>query len=158
MEILVSIIGGFIVGVIIGVLSNRWVAKRFEPPRKQKVDKFKSYYGLLTKWYSNNKEGNTMEHILLKSGYKRIAIYGMGEIGTMLYDALEGSSIEIAYAMDRKVKNCFSNLDIHELSEEIEEVDAIIVTVPFAFESVKKEIEARSTVKVESLEYLLFDV
>ncbi len=86
-----------------------------------------------------------------KNNIQNIAIYGMGVFGNKLYSVLKKIDINVKYIIDQKVD--VKNIDITKVSieEDLEEVDAIIVTPLFDFENIKKRIVHKVPYKVISL-------
>ncbi len=82
-------------------------------------------------------EENILECRLCNLGYKKIAIYGMGTIGKMMYSLLKNSNdISVEYYTDRRQSKdiplkYFSNKDIASLP--YEDIDAIVVTPSYCY-------------------------
>lgn len=123
-----------------------------------KVDKFKGYYNLLNQWLINIHEGKSIVDYLKKNDYKKIAIYGMGELGNRLYEELKNSDITVEYAIDKEANRVYSELEVVSIEDELKEVDMIIVTAIFAFEDIVKNLEEHCNYKVISLEDVIYDI
>ncbi len=96
--------------------------------------------------------------------YFKIGIYGMGSIGSRLYDMLSGSDIEAVFAMDRQAKKIICNMPVFSLEDTqvedyMKQVNIVIVTAQSAFESIKKQIEEKnSEVLVFSFKSILLEM
>ncbi len=67
-----------------------------------KVMKFKSQFYLVSRWLGLKQEKRNLSEYFEENGYKNIAIYGLGTLGEYLSNELEGTSIEIKFAIDEK--------------------------------------------------------
>ena len=63
------------------------------------------------------------------SSAKKIAIYGFGKLGKLLYRDFKESGIEVAEVIDRKGNLLNTNVDIKTLNDRLEPVDYLINTV-----------------------------
>ena len=124
----------------------------------EKVDKFKSYYNMLNQWLLLKQQGKSLTKYFEDKGYKSIAIYGMGEMGNRLYDELLGTDIVVKYAIDKNAANTYSELTVCELEDELETVDAIIVTAIFAFEEIEASVNGVVNYPVISLEDVVYGI
>ena len=154
---IVAVLAGSI-GIIIGIgTAVVTVGKNFNKDNG-KVDKFKSYYYMLNHWLQLKQKGKCMESYFVEKGYKEIAIYGMGELGKRLYSELENTDIKIKYAVD-KMANCeITGLEIFDLDETLDEVDAIIVTATFDFEAIYEKLQEKVSFPIVSLEDIIYEI
>lgn len=105
----------------------------------------------LNNWLQMYQMKKNMVPYIKYMGYKSIAIYGMGILGQRLYDELEECDILVKYAIDRNAANIRDLVDVKHPSEELESVDAIIVTSLFYFEEIKREMENKMECPIISL-------
>jgi hypothetical protein len=139
--------------VTVGYLKNKVIAER-----ANKVDKFKGYYNLLNQWLIIKNEGLSLEKFFIDKNYKTIAIYGMGEMGNRLYDELKGTSITVKYAIDKNAENTYAEIDVFDLEDTLEEVDAVIVTAIFDFNAIEEKISDIVQCPIVSLEDVVYDI
>lgn len=155
---LVALIGGSI-GAVIGAAAAGKFSKDVIEDKDKKVDKFKSYYNMLNQWLILAKEGKTLEEYFVENGYKTIAIYGMGEMGNRLYDELKNSTVvEIKYAIDKNAASTYSELNVIDVDDEMDEVDAVIVSAIFAFDEIEEELSEKISCPIISLEDVVYEV
>lgn len=119
----------------------------------RKQQKFRKYYAVLNSWMSLklNKTETDVINCFLERGYRKIAIYGMGGIGQNLLKQLKNSEVEVLYGID----DCGGDsdeIDIYLSDDELEPVDAIIVTAMYDFEDIKNKLENNTTSEIVSLE------
>lgn len=151
-----------VIPVIIGglagsIASMLFMNKKIEDKNK-KVDKFKSYYNMLNQWLLLKQEGKTLEEYFVNNGYKNIAIYGMGEMGNRLYDELKDSNITVKYAVDENAAEIYPGIEVFGKEEEYPDVDVIIVTAIFAFDSIEKELQKKIKFPVIALDNVIYGI
>lgn len=145
-------------GAIAGSLGIMSVKNKKLEEKDKKIKKFKDYYNMLNQWLALKQEGMTLEQYFVENHYKSIAIYGMGEMGSRLYEELKDSSIEIKYAIDKNPGFTYSDLDVMEMEDELEPVDAVIVTAIFAFDDIDEPLSEKMNCPVISLEDVVYDI
>lgn len=141
-------------GVFLGWKAGKCREKDYQ---RKELYKYKSYFYTLVRLYHAGMEGKTVDDLLRQRGIEKIAIYGMGELGTILYEELKDTGITVAYGIDQSVSR-HPEITVIQKENIKEETDAIIVTIPFAYESVKKDLEKLVSCPIISLEHLLYEV
>lgn len=145
------------VGALMMKNIDRIVDKKTD--KTDKVNKFKGYYQILSRWLALKQEGKQLEQYFVNNDYKTIAIYGMGEMGNRLYEELKDSvKVEIKYAIDKNMKNICSRLSILDLKSDMPKVDVIIVTATFAFYEIERELSKKINYPIVSLEEILLEI
>lgn len=88
-----------------------------------------SFYQLLSSWMQLKLAGRSIADILKARKMNRIAIYGMGKHGKMLYQDLQGYDIKIEYFIDKN-RDLAANhtIPVYEPTESLPEVDVIVIT------------------------------
>lgn len=118
--------------------------------------KFKEYYDLLDQWMMNREQGMCIENYFLKSNYRNIAIYGMGPMGNHLYNELSKSDkVHVIYAIDKKGSTIFPELSIKKPTEELPEVDAVVITVTVSYGEIVPMLEEKICCSMVSLEEVI---
>lgn len=125
--------------------------------------RYKKYYGLTSVWLSQIlSDKDSVKEYLDNSGYKKIAIYGMGSIAELLSKQFERyTDTEIKYYIDRNGRELFYGLNGLEVVDvegiaEMEEVDVIIVTAIADYDEILSEIRKKtSNIRVVSLEEII---
>lgn len=125
-----------------------------ESPREAK---FRRYYELYNQWLKLKNDGYRLETFFSQNGYKKIAIYGMGEIANRLIEELEDSSVDILYGIDKNMSQAFAEIDIIGMDEcdRFDDVDCIVVTPVHVYEKIKKELEGKTKAMLHSVEEIL---
>lgn len=127
-----------IIGILIGSsIMNYYAQKKIS---KQKTENVKSFQILtfLNNWLIMHQMNKNMSPYIEDMGYKEIAIYGMGILGQRLYDELEDTSVLVKYAIDQNAANISDLTDVKHPSDELEEVDAVIVTSLYYYDEIKQ--------------------
>lgn len=104
-------------------MMDKYEQKVFEKKRnKKKLD-------LICQWVKLKNRGISLMEFFQDRGIRSIAIYGMGEIGQLMYDELtmENETL-IRYAIDQSGKRYVESLPTYCLDKNLPKVDAIIIT------------------------------
>ena len=126
---------------------------------KREADKFKDNFQLLSHWLEVKNDGGSAEEYFREQGYGRIAIYGMGELANRLCEDLEDTDIEIVYGIDQDVCNTISRMDrVYSPDDNLEEVDAIIVTPFYAMDGIKSRLAEKVQCPIISLEEIVWSL
>lgn len=147
-----------IIGVLAGAVTTGKITGNKINEKVKKVDKFKSYYDVLNQWLILKQENKSLEKYFVNNNLKTIAIYGMGEMGNRLYEELKNTSINIKYAIDKEAGSVYSDLNVLDLEDKLDQVDAIIVTAIFAFNKIEQDISKVVNYKVISLEEVVYEI
>lgn len=140
---ILSIILGGALGYIIGKNSSN------EDEMKNKMLK---YYATFNSWLELKQNNKNLSDYFEKMGYKTIAIYGMKEVGERLYCELRDSDIDVKYAIDQNADSIFSDLNVYSLDDSLPEVDAIIVTPVYYYNSILSKLADKVNCPVISLD------
>ncbi len=114
------------------------------------------FYEVLCKWVNKIQSGHTIRELMNERGYQRVSIYGYKELGQLLYQALDGSGIEIVQIIDRNGKNIEAERDI--LPPDVisdDGVDAMVVTVLSGFQHIYEDLKAKYRFDVISIRELV---
>lgn len=124
---------------------------------QKRSDKFVGYFNLLEKWLHKKENNEGLKSYFINHGYRKIAIYGWGVIGKLLYEELRGSNIEILYAVDKKDISEGEPLRIFSLEKELPEVDIMVVTATFAFEEINEELQSYINTPIISVDDIVYE-
>lgn len=113
--------------------------------------KYEMYFYLFDAWMSLRERNISLDQYLLGYGYKNIAIYGAGIFARHLMNELRESEVQVAYIIDRDKKAKYPGMTIKSLDQHLPEVDAVIVTVVYEFDSIWQEIKDQVNCAILSL-------
>lgn len=122
----------------------------------KKNERYRNYWLILRDWLNLNEDGNTITKYLKDNNIYRVAIYGMGMLGTPLYKELVNNSFEVLYGIDQdSTKTDKFDIPIYSLDDNLPDVELIIVTVDYAYESIKNKIMKKGIFNIMSLKSLI---
>lgn len=150
-----------LLGTVVGALGGAaavYCLKENKTTDMKGYDKFKSYYNMLNQWLSLKQQGKSLEEYFIENNISKIAIYGMGEMGSRLYDELKNSSIEVVCGIDAKLENVFAEIEMVPVGKKIEGIDAVVVSAVFAFEEIGEKLSEYIDCEIISLEDIVFDM
>ena len=124
-------VGGMIIGLIAGYSVTKLQCSKGKRLIQQGSDcnRLNGYYETLAQWISNIQNGIHIEDYFKEKGIKTIAIYGMGELGVLLYNELKDSTdIQVLYGIDQSGVCAIDDLDVYYPEDDLPDVDLVIVT------------------------------
>lgn len=98
---------------------------------KKRLKKIQKLYMITNKWLSIEICGKKIDEIIIKNGYKKIALYGMGDLGQRLSEKLGISEkVDVLYVIDQNAENMSMIVPVYPLEKalQLEEPDLIIIT------------------------------
>lgn len=126
---------------------------------KKNQDRYFQWYKVLYQWIVIQQDGEKITNYFKKQNYKRVAIYGAGELGKLLLRELDNTDIEIPFLIDQNAGSVTAfGKNIVTLKEVREDVDAIVVSVIDKFDAIKADVEKYVNIPVVSLEEILFSL
>lgn len=154
---LLSALAGIGVGMYAGgrFIGNQ-CEKHCELVSKQ-ADRFSEFYTLMQQWVKVYQNGRTLEDYFKKNNYKKIAVYGMSEVGYMILKELEASAVEVSYCIDKNADNLFAEIDMRRPDAELTPVDAVVVAVVQFYDEVKDVLSGKLDCPVISLSDVVWE-
>ena len=141
--------GGSIVAKKKNVEEEKW---------KQMSNKHLTLMLLLNQWLITKQDGKSILDYFHRNGIKSIAIYGMSYVGERVYDELKDTDVTVKYAIDKNAENIYADVDIILPDEDMEYVDAIIVTPVLFFDEIEEMLSSKMTCPIISLEDILYQI
>lgn len=101
-----------------------------------------------------------IKNVMIGQKLQRIAIYGMGRVGKVIYELFKRNGIEIVYCVDRNENIDLDFTDLrHSIDAMTNDVDAVIVTPEMFFgeisEEIQKQVDCRIFLARDLLENIL---
>lgn len=103
-------------------------------------------------WMKNKQSGKSIVTFLKKNNFRNIAIYGMHHLGEILLNELQEHNITVSYAIDKNADTMKTSIKMFRPDEELDEVDAIIVTPIFYFDEIERQLSQKVKCPIISLE------
>lgn len=113
---------------------------------------------LMNQWVKIKQEGKNLSEYFVRNGYKKIAIYGIHYAGETLIDEFKGTDVEVAYGIDRNADTIYSDVDIMTADDNLEKVDAVVVTAITFFDEIEENLSKKLDCPIISLEDILYEV
>lgn len=122
------------------------------------------YYDMLTKWMEIRLSDRSIAEYLKEQGIHKVAIYGHGKIGLLLYQDLVKDGIKVECFVDGQLQPDYQSID-NTLVTVVDRVpyapqtDAMIITPSYDFEDIEKAIKKKGYKGIMlSLSQLLYQV
>jgi ketol-acid reductoisomerase len=105
-------------------------------------DKFRELFMILAKWITINQQGRYIGEYFKRANYKNVAIYGMGEVGLLLYNELNNAGINVVCGIDKNADYMTLDIecDLFEPHDELPEIDVIVVTAIHYYDEIKSDL------------------
>ncbi len=129
------------------VYQNFWLSK------ESGSDKYRTYFEICSSFCKKIQSGKHIYEALDKDA-ESVAIYGMGDIGRIVFnDLISSNEFSVPYCIDNRAKMVDLGVDCVRLSDlsEREKPDIVIVTVPGDFDVIRKSILKVFNTKVISV-------
>lgn len=137
----------------VGKEQNKTINKK-----QQLADKHLAMVKVYDEWLKVRQDGRSLVQYFEKRGYKNIAIYGMSYLGESLVRELQASDVKVQYGIDKNADNIYSSVEVMNLSDDLPEVDAIVVTAVFFFDEIAEELADKVNCPIISLEDMVYEV
>ncbi len=140
-----------------GYIINSYDEKSFEMMRQLQFNLYKhnETIRVLSRIASNRKIFFMIENYFIRHSVERVAVYGLGEIASVLLHMI---SSRVEFIIDRQPERVKSKYPVYGLDREIPNVDLIIVSLPTYFVSVYFELKKITKSKVVSIDEILSEV
>lgn len=145
---IITILFSFIIGFLTD--QSRQGKKRFL--LEEKNNKTESIIKLLDLWIQQKQRNKLMSVFFERNHFHRIAVYGMNDLGKRVVDELRETSTTVVYAIDKRAGRIDEDLRVVHPEEELDTVDAIVVTPVFYFEEIERQLMSKTSCPILSLE------
>lgn len=125
---------------------------------KNMSNKHLALFRMMDQWVRVKQEGKNLASYFEKNDYRKIAIYGMSYAGMTLINELKDTEITVVYGIDKNADAIYTDIDIVCIDENLEEVDAIVVTAITFFDEIEEELSEKIGCPILSLEDILYEV
>ncbi len=147
----------FLCLVLLGILYLKY--KQLKDLQKEyayifsRLRRSNALFNLMNEWVKAKIDDRKLETYFDKNGWHRIALYGIGKSGVdkRLYEDLQGTSVEIVYAIDANPMGVVADCDVYLPTDKLEPVDVIIVTAIHCFDEIKNTMEGKVSCPIISL-------
>lgn len=148
-----AVVGAAVGAVTVGVIVSDQISKT-----TKMSDKHFASFMTMNRWVKVKLQGKELASYFRKNNYCNIAIYGMSYAGENLLEELEKTEITVAYGIDRNAANIYTEIRMYTLDDNLEEVDAIVVTPVYFFEEIKRALSEKMNCPIISLNDILYEI
>lgn len=122
------------------------------------LKKYENYFNLLHHWLLKKEMGRSFAAYLKSLNCNRIAIYGVGIMGKHFISELQNTDVEIICAIDNQDAVCVNaEIPIVKAGQIQNDIDAIVITVTYQYEEIRKNLQEYTCVKTISLEQIVME-
>ncbi len=126
---------------------------------KRREKRFRLYYLLENQWLKLYNKGHKLEDYFEKHAIKKIAIYGMDDIGNRVQEELVHSEkVEISYMIDEQAYRKYGTGTVVDFEDTWEDVDLILITDEFYYPEIKEKIQKKGSWKIISLKDVILEI
>lgn len=125
---------------------------------EERADKNAAVIRAFSSWMRNKQEGKSITIFLKTNNFHNIAIYGMHHLGKILLKELQEEDITVSYAIDKNADTMKTSIKVFRPNEELDEVDAIIVTPIFYFDEIERQLSQKVKCPIISLEDVIENI
>lgn len=118
-------------------------------------DKYLTSTRLFDKWFEKKQKGKQIVWYFKEKNICSIAIYGMSYLGQRLNEELKNSSVNVKYVIDKNAKEIFSDVKLITPTDDMELVDAIVVTATYYYDEIRSFLVNKVQYKIISLEDII---
>ncbi len=114
---------------------------------------FELGFHIFDKWMKLKYEGKSLQKYFDDNCIETVAIYGLGALGSRLYEDLQALDVSVGYAIDRNADNInIEGLKVYTLEQQLPETDAIIITPVQFFCDIECDLDGKTDADIISLE------
>ena len=144
-----------------GVGGAVWMAHLCERAlinENKRAERYVQNFNLSCDWIRILQDGRGIKEYFEKYPTNSVAIYGMGELGKCLKDALQKAGVPVAYLIDRDKKKWCGDIPAFDMQDELPKVERIIVTPIWDYNDIKEEIDKKIQTEVVSLKTVIEEI
>ncbi len=101
------------------------------------------HVNLLCSWLKVRQQGMNLAAYFVKHGYERIAVYGIGYLGRLLLDELQGTEVKITYLIDQRSSGT-EKYPLYAPDDLLPSVDVIVVSVVHQYDYIRMQLKSAS--------------
>lgn len=154
----ITLIATLLAGTAVGATTVWKVKKKREVKVKEYADKHLAIMLMYNQWLLTKQEGKSIVTYFKEHGYNNIAIYGMSYVGERLLEELKNSEITVKYAIDKNADCIYTDVDVVLPEDIIDEVDAVVVTSNFYFDSIEENLQHKINCPIINFEDILYEI
>ena len=125
----------------------------------KELEKYREYYNAVLQWLVLKQNNIKIDDFLYSCNYKKIVIYGMGDMGNCFYMEIRNSKkVKFLYAIDQGFPKLYFDIPCYKLSElcDKEVPDLVVIMLPNLYNEIRvdvKKIVKCDTISITELVY-----
>lgn len=123
--------------------------------KNRQVEKNVYYLQLMDQWMELRENDVSIADKLVHAQYTKVAIYGYGIMGRHLLWELQQSQVSVEYLIDLQKDNLHTDVKVYLPSDELPEVDAVIVCAAYYYNEVYQCLKEKGISKIISIETVI---
>ncbi len=153
------VISTVILLAVVSILAYKYYSlKRIYKQSEEGRLKLKEFYIMLLVWIQLFQHERSVKEFFDKYRYKKIAIYGMKEMGDILYKELKRVGVDVAYIIDKNAESIKMDLPVVLTDDNVMPVDAVIVTAVHYYPQIAENMSEKISCPIISLEDIIFSL
>ena len=144
-------------GLLLGAAGMYAFKYNGEKTRKKNVVKYLDLFRVMNQYVVTKQRHQELAAYFEEKGYRTIAIYGMSHIGQRVIDDLKDSNIEVLYGVDERADRLTYSLPIYKPSDELPQVDAIVVTA-YDFDEIAEKLSEKVDFEILMFADIIFGI
>ncbi len=145
----------FFCGLLFGAIGICALKHGKEKKRREDVTKYLNLFRTMNQYVVTKQHHKELSAYFEEHGYEKIAVYGMSHIGQRVIDDLEGSRVQVVYGIDQRADRLTYSLPIYDPSEELPQVDAVVVTA-YDFDEIAEKLAEKGDFAILKFEDIIF--
>ena len=118
-------------------------------------ERYRGYWKILDKLLLCKERKIFLANFLISSGYKKIAIYGLGLVGRHVIAEIKSNGVNIDFGIDQNEINLEFGFPVYTLEDKLPDVEMIIVSVIYDYQNILEVLERKTNAKIISIDELL---
>lgn len=157
-KIILAIISG-VAGFIGGIAYKNTSGTTLQIEKNEKnIKRLDLYYNLLIEWLAKKQKGFNYADYLYKLGYKKVVVYGVGELGVRFIEEMKNTVVHVVCAIDQNEACGYLDVKIISPGEQInEDIDLLIVSPIHVYADIEKSVKSYIECPIVSLEDVIYE-
>ena len=122
------------------------------------LERFQRIAGIYDVWLNLKNQEISLAEYMNRQGYKRIAIYGVTNLGKRLYQDLSKEHVEVSCFIDINASYLDGPVPIYLPEEELPEMDVVIISLVQDEKQIRKMLREKMTTEIRTIAELIEEV
>lgn len=150
-----------VLSACMGAITGGGIVWNKQTTRLKKIekcsDKHLTLFLMMNQWVMVKQSGKKLSDYFIEKNYRKIAVYGMSYVGRTLVEELKNTEVSVVYGIDKNARSIYADVKVLSMEDELEEIDAVVVTAVTFFEEAKTELCRKINCPVISLKDILYE-